>query len=264
MPPASLRGPEKEAFEQQLQTDTSLQTDVAMQKQIIQGIRQARAIELKTLLNQIPVGGLMQSGAFTAQIAAGVIAASVVITGTLLYFKPWQKETVAPVIPKEIPAAEKEKNIDTAVVDLKEEKTSPPISETNKETVRKPSPVKAQKAIQPKIEVVDPTDELSSETTREKGKTDKAQPTVIASRIAVETITTNSEYTFHYQFNQGKLILYGAFDKGLYEILEVNGDRHSVFLYYKENYYLLNERQTLITPLTSIRDPQVNSEAKRI
>jgi hypothetical protein len=77
------------------------------------------------------------------------------------------------------------------------------------------------------------------------------------SRIEVENINNDKQYAFHYQFNLGKLILYGKFDKGLYEIIEVNGSAHSVFLFYKDNYYLLNEKETTITPLTPIHDGQL-------
>ncbi|MGC4020523.1 MAG: hypothetical protein QM734_00550 [Cyclobacteriaceae bacterium] len=43
---------------------------------------------------------------------------------------------------------------------------------------------------------------------------------VSVSRIEVEINYSNSAYTFHYQFSDGKLILYGTFDKSLYEIIE--------------------------------------------
>jgi hypothetical protein len=58
------------------------------------------------------------------------------------------------------------------------------------------------------------------------------------------------------------LVLYGKFDKGLYEIIEINGSSHSIFLFYKENYYLLDEKETTITPLTPIRDSQLVKKLK--
>ena len=39
-----------------------------------------------------------------------------------------------------------------------------------------------------------------------------------------------------------------------YEILEIHGDKHSVFLFYKEHYYLLDEKQSKITALEPIND----------
>jgi len=74
------------------------------------------------------------------------------------------------------------------------------------------------------------------------------------SKLDVVTQPADKKYSFHYQFTQGKLHLFGPFDRNLYEILEINGDSHAVFLFYKENYYLLDEAQTAVMPLTPIRD----------
>jgi len=77
---------------------------------------------------------------------------------------------------------------------------------------------------------------------------------VSVSHIAVETDTANKNYNFHYQFASGKLFLYGPFDKSVYEILEINSDNHSVFLFHRDNYYLLDEKQLKITHLEPIKD----------
>jgi hypothetical protein len=58
------------------------------------------------------------------------------------------------------------------------------------------------------------------------------------------------------------LILYGKFDNGLYEIIEVNGSAHSMFLYYKDYFYLLDEKQIAITPLAPINDLQLIKKLK--
>ncbi len=110
--------------------------------------------------------------------------------------------------------------------------------------------------------MVDPTSELTKEPSREQEKLAVPQSVIVTSRIGVDINSSSSKYSFHYQFSQRKLILYGIFDSGLYEILEVNGDTHSIFLYYKDNYYLLNEKQTVITPLTAIQDPELVQRLK--
>jgi hypothetical protein len=58
-------------------------------------------------------------------------------------------------------------------------------------------------------------------------------------------------------------MLYGSFDKGLYEVIEVNGNAHSMFLYYKDVYYQLNERSKRITPLAPIKDTELVSKLKQ-
>ncbi|MGC4020522.1 MAG: hypothetical protein QM734_00545 [Cyclobacteriaceae bacterium] len=54
-----LEGQDKQNFEQQLQADPSLQSEVASAKTVIEGIKKARMSELKAMLNQVPVSGLM-------------------------------------------------------------------------------------------------------------------------------------------------------------------------------------------------------------
>ena len=73
----------------------------------------------------------------------------------------------------------------------------------------------------------------------------------------VVTGIDDKKHGFHYQFSQGKLLLYGPFDKNLYEILEVHGDNRSLFLFFRENYYLLNEKESQITPLKAISDGEL-------
>jgi|SRR5579859_3033339 len=252
-----LKGAERETFENQLQADNSLRGDVALQRQIIEGIKKARMTELKAMLNQVPVTGAMQAGASSVQIVSGVVTLAALVTGTLFYVKPWAKEKQVVGSEKVVPPVEKNAMPDITATDTREDKTSTtPVIGKGKESKKKKAPLNAKTA-HPKIEVVDPTDELTKEPTTQKGKTDNPQSTVIASRIAVETNAASEKYSFHYHFSQGKLILYGNFDKGLYEILEVNGDNHSVFLYYKDIFYLLNEQQSAITPLTAIKDQEL-------
>lgn len=57
-------------------------------------------------------------------------------------------------------------------------------------------------------------------------------------------------------------MLFGTFDKGLYEILEINSDTHSVFMFYKDNYYLLDEKQAKITLLEPIKDKALVAKLK--
>jgi len=258
-----LHGAEKEAFELQLKTDASLQGDVTLQQQIIEGIKKARITELKTMLGQVPVTGLMQTGVSAVKIMTGAITAGAIITGAIFYFKPAPKETSAPIVENELPAVPDAKT-EPDPIDPKEEKNPTLASETpkGKELKKKPlAPLKSQKATRPKIEVVDPTGELAKDPAHGQ-KTTKPQSVVVTSRIGVDINSSSSKYSFHYQFTQSKLVLYGIFDAGLYEIIEVNGDTHSIFLYYKDNYYLLNEKQSAITPLTVIKDAELVKKLK--
>jgi len=191
----------------------------------------------------------------------GAVTAGVII-GTLFYFKPWQKETPAQVAENEVSTVHNDSKTEPERIDPKEDKTSSATTESNKETKKQPLKSKKRKATQPKIEVVDPTNELTKEPIHEQEKLAKSQSIIVTSRIGVEINSSSSKYSFHYQFLQGKLTLFGIFDNGLYEIIEVNGDTHSIFLYYKDNYYLLNEKQSAITPLVAIKDPELVKKLK--
>ena len=85
---------------------------------------------------------------------------------------------------------------------------------------------------------------------------------ITTSQIVVDVDSSVKKYAFHYQFSNGKLILYGSFDKALFEILEINGEKHSVFMFYKDNYYRLNEKDTHITLLESIQDKELVAKLK--
>ena len=79
----------------------------------------------------------------------------------------------------------------------------------------------------------------------------------------VETDTENRRYTFHYQFKDGKVFLYGPFQKNLYEIMEFfSDDKRTVFLFYKDNFYKLEERNNGVRPLTTISDPALIKKLK--
>jgi hypothetical protein len=102
--------------------------------------------------------------------------------------------------------------------------------------------------------VVYPSNVLVDNVEMKTVTTEAHKSTGTVSHIAVETEASNAKYHFHYQFINSKLVLYGAFDKSLYEILEINGEHRTVFLFYKGSYYLLNEKESHVTPLEAIKD----------
>src|SRR6185295_8137837 len=79
---------EKAAFEQRMLSDPAMLADVDFQKHVLEGVKKARAAELKAMLNNVPVGGGFSSGLTAGKIAAGVVAAGIVATSLYLYLKP--------------------------------------------------------------------------------------------------------------------------------------------------------------------------------
>jgi len=251
---------ERSAFDLQIESDPSLKADVDMQKQIIESIKNARVAELKSMLNNVSITP-PASGLTNLKIAAGIIGAGILIGSLYYYFQPKglmeapnlstsiqdsvqgndSAESIQKVIPDEEPIKENKQQI---LTDTKED-----LAIERKNTTTLPPVIN-----QPKIEVTDPTAEMSAEDNQGGSVTENSKSLITASHIQVETDSSNKKYNFHYQFNNGKLQLFGPFDKSLYEILEINGDTHSIFLFYKENYYLLDENQVQITKLPLIKD----------
>ncbi|MGE0590543.1 MAG: hypothetical protein AB7O48_18325 [Cyclobacteriaceae bacterium] len=254
-------------FEQRMEADSQLKAEVSLQKGIIEGVKQARVAELKTMLNNVPVGG--SSGALTGKIALATLSAG--ILGTVLYFafqgedKP-QAITETEPIAVETPATQPEiiEEETTPATEQQEEvaKENQIVEKKNSAGVRK---LEATKPASPKIEVMDLTTEMGqdNEETSAAPPVHTSKPVVSASSVEVETDNTNKTYPFHYQFKNDKLVLYGPFDSSLYEIIEINGGKHNLFLYYKDSFYHLDEKEHLIVPLIMIRDTELLSVLER-
>jgi hypothetical protein len=141
-----------------------------------------------------------------------------------------------------------------AADDDKESETAAPSNESNDaEPSKGPAP----------IDVFDPTEENKEPSRRESPSSVSESTPLHESSIAVELDSNNKRYDFHYQFKDGKLFLYGAFERNLYEIMEFFSDnKRTVFLFYKDNYYLLNEENDAVKPLTPISDPLLLKKLK--
>jgi len=261
-----LNPQEKTDFEKQLESDGALRADVEFQKLTIDAIKHARMVELKTMLNNVPVGGSGFSTGLTAKIAGGV--ATVALIGSIAYFSLQRDSKITEPALSEAKTEEanpvnsdntaSSDTVSNSVADIEPPKPlqqeGAPAASAKMEIKKQEQSVTAFK--EPKIDVMD----LSDEVTSDKKKSDvipdeNHKPEVTASRIEVNTDASNKKYSFHYQFNNGKLLLYGSFDKGLYEILEINGNNHNVFLFYQENYYLLEEKENTTSPLVAVKDP---------
>ncbi|NOT76562.1 MAG: hypothetical protein HOP08_16660 [Cyclobacteriaceae bacterium] len=258
-----LNEQETKAFEQQMQGDPSLKKEVDFQRQIIEGVQKARTLELKTMLNNVPVGGsTMWSG---GKIAASVVSAGLVATFLYVYLNGDQSELI---VSENQPLTEqveekqditKEENIVPSIAEVKDSVDSEPVVQQQKPAKKAKVTTPVRK---PEIKVVDPSAEMndSEEAKSSNSVSDRGQ--ISQSKMEVITGTADKKHNFHYQFSQGKLVLLGPFDKSLYEILEIHGDGHAVFLFYKENYYLLDENQSSITELQAIREGQLLKKLK--
>lgn len=269
-------------FESRLASDQALKREHSLQRGVIEGIKQARAAELKAMLNQTVIPPAT-SGSVVAKVSLWV--AGLAVAGAGAYFLYLQKDTslpqdttteqASPVSPV-APVPQNDDTITNPVDEsVAENETSSAMSPATPKDVAVTSTqpkAQTQSAQQPATESVSspatsrvkqPTLNLYDPTQEENTHHDKPAPveenhtTVKAAKssLPVEVDNSNKKYQFHYQFKDGKLFLYGSFKEDLYEILEFfNNNKRTVFLYYNANYFLLDEAQAKPTPLKAITD----------
>lgn len=243
-------------FENALFNNSTLQKEVKLQSSIIESIKKARAIELKATLSQVKIN---RHPFFTTQRK---ISVSMAIIGTLflLYYLYPERVLQEKHLDKSPVQAAPAELRQEKTIELNEKETAGKIktkSTISEKVVVAPAAKKLEPAQRTPIEALDPSNEFesgSSVSSTDLVSVSPSRNVVSLSNIVIENDESDKRYTFHYKFHQGKLILYGSFDSSLYEILEINGENRSVFLYYKEHYYLLNEKQNKIKMLQPIRD----------
>lgn len=259
-----LSGDERVEFEKKLEADPELNQELKTQQELIEGIRKARTLELKSMLNTVPVSPIQggQTSALT-KISALAVVTGIVVTGIYFYFSegnsketakeptPAQQEETKAITPSEVVPQETESVEVKEPVEAVEKPQKEKQSETNA-VVTTPQP-------QPALEVYDPTKEEAEKAIQkyENEQLEIISKAFVTSSIEVETENTNKKYGFHYVFKDGKLVLYGSFEKHLYEILEFINDadkKRTVVLYYKSNYYLLDIAKSTPTLLSPIKN----------
>jgi hypothetical protein len=267
-----LRGEDREQFERQLANDPALKTEVELQQRIVKTIQAARAGELKAMLNKVPVGGGVSFDFPALRMAAGLVGAGV-LAATLYYsFKPSiapqdastdllkKTEQLKPEPSPETtitPDDRSQENVDSAAgtsvaPELKEPATTP----------RRKEGAQVKPVEKPTISVTNPAEELAEAgTAAVPHGTAAANPA--PAPIEVEVSAETKKYDFHYQFESGKLQLFGNFDRSLFEVIEVNGGDRALFLYYKEQFYTLNEKQATPERLVALRDAALLSKLRQ-
>jgi hypothetical protein len=260
---------DQKSFEQQMAADPALKADVELQKEIIQGLKSARVAELKAMLNKVPVS-TPTIYLSPLRIAAGLIGAAVLATG-LYYFSDRNDNLNTQQVSSSLidSTTQKDQNktenpVDSSVNEVSDDvpvdkKDAPVVSKNNDKRISTHS-----KESKPAIDLIDPTEELTeNETDVALEKTGVKNPSISVVSIEVDVNSSERKFKSHYQFANGKLVLYGNFDKGLYEIIEVNAQNsRSLFLYYKTSYYQLDEAKKEVTPLKEITDPVLIQKLK--
>lgn len=246
---------DRSAFEQKLKADPDLQHEYALQKRLIQGIKNARISELKSMLNNVPVPPSGTGNALATKIILGTVA-TLIIAGAAYWFTrddqsistPTPQVTTTEDVPSAIKETEpitesakepsKASTNDQKVVDTDKNQTSAGTEHSKPSLAKRPDPLSAPAA---------------KNSDRSDGATENGVAKATSS-LTVETVGNSKEYTFHYQIQDSKLLLYGPFDNN-YEVMELMIDgKRTAFLYFKNQYYMLQESVTRPMPLTAVTD----------
>ena len=272
-----LEGAEKDDFEARLEADASLRNELAIQRELIGGLKSARVAELKSMLNQAVIPPASGSS-IIAKFGAWVIAVAVVGLGSYYLWQQSDEPAIADesatvtedagvqageqtdiapaeaapdeLQPQEGASATEQHGDEDAIDRVQSEQN---VQENRAETPQESSPV-----IQPEVTPYDPTKELEAGNGRPEPIDELGDNHAAESSIAVEVVDTGKKNDFHYQFKDGKLYLLGSFEKDLYEIMEFfNDNKRTVFLYYNSGFYLLDESKVEPTPLSAISDTEL-------
>jgi hypothetical protein len=267
-----LNPQDRAAFEQQLESDAELKNELSLQRGIIEGIKAARKAELKSMLNNVPISTIPSEGmSIAAKAGLWVIVAGLVSTGLYFYFNQDDNTAAQPAITNEIKEENTENNAvdetiaETDAIKPEQHDQEAPVQAQPKVTDKQPtqSPavpkastpatVEQQPAVEPStLDVFDPSQDAENS---EQAAAEEIGPKLSTkSSIAVVT-EVDKRYNFHYQFRENKLFLYGSFEKNFYEIMEFfSNNKRTMFLFYKDNYYLLSDADEKVKPLTAIND----------
>lgn len=274
-----LSDQEKSAFKQKLETNSDLAHEYKIQQRLIQGVKDIRIAELKTMLNNVPVPPVHPGAtAGLTKAAIGTFLAGVIATGAYLYFnQPTESETAVQQLttnedqqPIQSHDQQEQPAQDAPVqTEHQEDENNTHIANNKSEEIKslenKPKHQQEAPKRKPSLDVFVPSEDTESvnvpvpdEKIALSDKEEKKGPS-----ITVEIDKQNRKYNFHYQFKDNKLFLYGPFEKNLYEIMEFfSEDKRTVFLYHKDEYYLLSEDNNKIKPLTAITDPALIQKLK--
>ena len=260
------------AFEQKLNTDFDLKHEYELQQQFIEGIKKARIAQLKSMMNNVPVPSLQPNA---TALAGKVVLWSVVIgiVGTGLYYylnqdqgkEKTQETKIEDTLEKSSPVTESEavKPHENAPVVSGEPSSSEQKPMESPKAIKRQQTVESQDIKDPQIDVFDPSEETDETQPSRQGNEAIIPRVDNIPSFEVSVDSENKKYNFHYQFKDGKLLLYGPFEKNLYEILEFfSEEKRTIFLFYKEDYYLLKDGNEKLSPLTPIQDVSLIKKLK--
>lgn len=250
---------EKEEFLREVELDADLKAEYNFQNDVINGIKDARKAELKAMLNNVQISSVGTTNTVLSKILAGG-AVTLLIGSSIWYYnyssQPAEKLPKNPIVDA-APILEDKSITDEQTNEIAEsEVADKTTNDTSNPKVKIESKKDSPKLITPTIPSSD--SEFEAQPIAEENldiPNDITKATInLNSNVDVE-IKVKKKYNFHYQYLKGKLFLYGSFEEGLFEIIELNKeDEIEMFLYFKSNYYSIDDTSGSIIPLKPIED----------
>lgn len=264
-------------FEQLIEQDPLLKSELNSQQQVIQGIQNYRQTQLKMRLDNIDVTpGLFETIASNTitQIATGVAITGSLVIGGYYLLQPNEKNqlTEISIEPKTIPFSSSKFQIEklnaAPLVDIPELQHQ---EETVKEAIPESNPTTNETDVNKEAATLNPT--IVSPMLADTGSTtddnsiivDVDNPTLpnqVNQEESIEVETVNdSKPDYRYKFSDNKLFLFGDFGGVPYEIIEINNrSGKRLFLYHGETYYRIHNSVTKISQLQSVTNIELINE----
>ncbi len=253
-----LSDSEKNDFLNEVESNTDLKSEFNFQKEVINGIKEARKAELKAMLNQVPVASVGTTSSALYKILAG--GAATILVGTSIWYYINAKTNTA--TPQEIKVTlntvAPEKQIIEEEVNTTQDSEEKAVAATEMDNTQE------LKSATPKI--ITPNLPNSEDVVENKALPEEnldipeainAGSINLSSKVNVE-VKFKKKYNFHYQYSNKGIILYGDFEEGLFEILELNKEETTaLYLYYESNYYYINDNSGVIKPLKPVTDKKI-------
>jgi len=269
-----LSSSERIAFEEKIQQDPLLQSEMKLQQEIHQAISETRRAGLKARLDQVPIEQTPWFIGSTFKTAA-VVSALVVSVATYLAFAPTDSE-----ISYEIDIVEEgfESYAPEAGLEAPKPQALPeqqpkiantaPVAE--EATVPQPAITKKEELVIPTVQRPSVTSDFSEDPIQldysdfeAPQKQALQNNTVNDANIAVEWIV-DTDHTFRYQFYDDKLFLHGNFEADPYKVIAFNAKSvRRLFLEHAGQFYQLQE-QKQIAPLVPIKDTALVKELRSL
>lgn len=273
---------ERAAFEEKIQQDPLLQSEMKLQQEIYQAIGETRKAGIKARLDQLPIEQSPWFIGSTFRMAAVVSAIVVTSVATYLALNPSDF-----VIPYEVDVTESSRSdyiaktqeadmkapepviVPEPSADVEAEETTTTSEEnasaTSPSTITKKEAREAPIVRRPSVTSNFSEDDVQLDYSDFEAPQKQAMQASALNdvNIAIEQVV-DTVYPFHYQFYDGKLFLHGDFQSNPYKVIALNTENdRKLFLEHTDHYYQLKEQED-ISPLVPIKDTSLIQNLRRL